>query len=201
MPAAVPADDSPRELHGDTVSSVLRLLFGFALFLGAITLLAWAFHPQLQRIGHWFIERFGIFGMVVGTFLADGFHFPVPPQFYLLTAVAGGADPVGSVVGVLAGSVLGGLAAFAIGQRVAGFEVVSRWARAPRVLLRRLLAKHGNWGLVVAGLLPLSYWLLCSASGLLRLPYRAYGIIALMRIPRIVVSYLLVLLAWGVAPS
>jgi membrane protein YqaA with SNARE-associated domain len=192
MNAAAPAEEANAGLYRAAGTSLLRLVLGFGVFLAIVTLLAWAFHSELERV-----ERFGIAGMIAGTFVADGFHFPVPPQFYLLTGVTGGGDAVSTVGGVLAGSILGGLVAFAIGRRLSGTRLIERWSRAPRDLLQRLLAKHGNWGLVIAGLMPLSYWLLCSVGGVLRLPYRAYGVLALMRIPRILLTYVLIVVAWG----
>jgi membrane protein YqaA with SNARE-associated domain len=197
MNAAAPAEEANAGLYRAAGTSLLRLVLGFGVFLAIVTLLAWAFHSELERVGYWFVERFGIAGMVAGTFVADGLHFPVPPQFYLLTGVTGGGDAVATVGGVLVGSILGGLMAFAIGRRLSGTRLIGRWSRAPRDLLQRLLATHGNWGLVIAGLMPLSYWLLCSVGGVLRLPYRAYGVIALMRIPRILLSYALIVVAWG----
>jgi membrane protein YqaA with SNARE-associated domain len=197
MNVAAHAPETHAGLYRVTASSILRLVLGFGAFLAAVTVVAWAFHAELERVGHWFVDRFGVAGMIAGTFVADGFHFPVPPQFYLLTGVTGGGSTIATLGGVLVGSILGGLAAFAVGRRLSGTRAVGRWSRAPRHLLQRLLVKHGNWGLVIAGLMPLSYWVLCSVGGVLRLPYRSYGVIALMRIPRILLSYALIVVAWG----
>ena len=91
----------------------------------------------------------------------------------------------------------GGLAAFVLGRIASRVGALERHVRAPRRVLHALISRHGYWGLVIAGLLPLSYWLLCSTAGLLALPYRAYGVLAFMRGPRLLLSYAVVVLAWG----
>jgi membrane protein YqaA with SNARE-associated domain len=88
-----------------------------------------------------------------------------------------------------------------VGRRLSGVPALEKWSRSPKRLLQHLLERHGDWGLVLAGLMPLSYWLLCSVGGVLRLPYRAYGVIALMRVPRLLLTYALIRVAWGAPPE
>jgi len=175
---------------------LLHLVFWLLLFGAAVGLAAWRYRPELERAGQWFVERFGPFGMAAGSFLADGFHFPVPPQFYLLAAVAEGTSRGLALLAVLVGSALGGLAAFALGRTAAGTRLASRVMRLSRIHVEPLLARRGLRGLLLASLLPVSYWLICTVAGALRLPWRAYGVLALMRIPRILLSYLFIVAAW-----
>jgi len=185
-----------RETKYESVAAVFRLVLSLGLFVALVTLIAWAFKAELTRFGVWFVARFGTAGMAAGSFLADGIHFPIPPQFYLLTGIAGGRRPSTVVLAVLAGSELGGLTAFSLARFVGRAEWTRRWLAAPSELLRGMIARQGHMGLVVAMLLPISYSLLCMASGAMRLPYRAYGVLALMRVPRLLLSYLVIALAW-----
>jgi membrane protein YqaA with SNARE-associated domain len=197
MEALAPDEDVRPELYRTTVTSLLRLALAFGLFAGALALVAWRFRDELERAGSWFVAHFGVVGMASGTFLADAFQFPLPPQFWLLTAITGGGSQIAAVTAVIAGSVLGGFTAFSIGKKLSGVGFLERSSRAPRRLLQQILDRHGWRGLVVAGLMPLSYWLLCSAGGVLRLPYRAYGVLALMRIPRLILTYTLARMVWS----
>jgi membrane protein YqaA with SNARE-associated domain len=187
-----------RDLPQETLVAVLRVAAGFTLLAMLVTGLGWALREQMSSFGEWFVGRFGALGIVAGTFLADGLHFPLPPQFYMLTGLAGGHAPAHVVACVLVGSELGGFAAFA-GARVIGrSELVRRRVEHPRRLLARLVERRGYVGLAIAMLLPISFSLLCMASGAMRLPFKTYGVLAAMRVPRILLCYAVIALAWGV---
>lgn len=188
--------DGRRELKWETALAILRLLVSFAVFVGLISFVGWAFRDPLSSFGHWFVDRFGVVGMASGAFLADSCHFPIPPQFYLLTGIAGGHDVPAVVLAVLIGSEIGGLTAFALARSVGGSPMIARRLKTSRELLTRLVARQGALGLALATLLPVSYSLLCMAGGAMRLPYRAYGVFAVMRVPRILLSYLAIVLVW-----
>lgn len=179
-----------------TAFAVLRLVAGFAAFVGIISFLGWAYHAELSTFGRWFVDRFGIVGMVSGAFLADSCHFPIPPQFYLLTGIAGGHHVVAVVLAVLLGSEMGGLTAFALARSIGGSRFVAARLTGPRELITKLMERRGALGLALATLLPVSFSLLCMAGGAMRLPYRAYGILAVMRVPRILLSCAAILLVW-----
>jgi membrane protein YqaA with SNARE-associated domain len=161
-----------------------------------VAVIGWAFRDELAHFGGWFVGRFGLAGMVVGSFLADGLHFPLPPQFYLLTGIAGGYTNAMVIACVLIGSELGGLAAFAIARLAGRSTFLDARLATPKRLLTKLIERQGYVGLVIAMLLPISYCLLCMAGGVMRLPYKAYAVLAAMRVPRILLSYALIMLAW-----
>ena len=186
-----------REEKGEAWLVVARLVLGFAIFVALVSLIAWAFREPLTRFGASFVGRFGLAGMGIGAFLADSVHFPIPPQFYLLTGIAGGRAHPGVVGSVLAGSELGGLAAFALGRALGNVRALSRRTTRERKLLTDLVARRGMFGLALATLLPVSFCLLCLSSGAMRLPYRAYAVLGIMRIPRIALSYAVIVLAWS----
>lgn len=160
--------------------------------------LGWLFRAELEQFGRSFVARFGLIGMAGGSFIADGLHFPLPPQFYLLTGIAAGVGSPSALGSVLGGSVLGGLTAFALARRAARLPLLERRFAATRALVERLMHHYGAWGLVVAGMLPISYFVLCVLGGMMRLRFRDYGVLALMRGPRIVLSYALIVLAWHI---
>jgi membrane protein YqaA with SNARE-associated domain len=192
MEAPAPAPPIGRE----AVAAVMRLVLGVTIFLGAVALAGYVFRAELERFGTWFVGTFGPVGMALGAFLADGLHFPLPPQFYLLTGLAGGATLGVAFTSVLVGSVAGGLFAFSLARRAVRASFLERRTRASRALVEGLVRRHGLLGVAIAGTLPVSYFVLCSLGGLMRLPYRAYAVIAVMRVPRLLFTYLLIELAW-----
>ncbi|MBX3224231.1 MAG: hypothetical protein KF795_27190 [Labilithrix sp.] len=185
-----------RATKNETLFAALRVTASFALLVATVTFLGWAFREQLSRFGDSFVARFGVLGIAAGSFFADCCHFPIPPQFYLLTGIAAGRPPTIVLSAVLVGSELGGLTAFALARVVGRAPGVARRLASTRDLLSRALARQGYVGLAAATLLPISFSILCMASGAMRLPYKAYGVLAVMRVPRIVLSYVVIVLAW-----
>jgi membrane protein YqaA with SNARE-associated domain len=183
-------------VHVDTRRDVLLALARIVAFVTALALVAWRFRDELEHWAKWFVDRFGPVGMAAGSFLADGIHFPVPPQFYLVAGVADGTGRAAALASVVFGSVLGGLVAFALGRTKLGARLTGALVRRSRVHAERFLARRGMTGLVVASLLPVSYWLLCVLAGALGLPWRSYGILAVMRVPKIVLSYAFIVVLW-----
>lgn len=181
----------------ETLVAVLRFLASLVALIALVTFVGWACRDELVAFGAWFVDRFGLLGMVAGAFFADALHFPLPPQFYMLTGIAGGYERTLVVACVLIGSELGGLAAFALARRAGRSLSLHARVAKPKRLLMRLLERRGYFGLVIAMLLPVSYCLVCVAGGVLRLPYKAYAVLAVMRIPRILLSYAVIMLAWS----
>ncbi|HVH44913.1 MAG TPA: VTT domain-containing protein [Labilithrix sp.] len=192
----LPPSGVDRETKYETAIAVLRVVVSFAVLVVAVSFLGWAFRDELSGFGAWFVDRFGVAGMVGGAFLADSLHFPIPPQFYLLTGIAGGYRVAIVVLAVLVGSELGGFTAFVLARGVGRSPMVARRLETARELLTKLIARRGYLGLAAATLLPVSFSILCMASGAMRLPYRAYGVLAVMRVPRILLSYAVIMLAW-----
>jgi uncharacterized membrane protein YdjX (TVP38/TMEM64 family) len=60
-----------------------------------------------------------------------------------------------------------------------------------------MLARYGAWALVFLSLLPVAYSVLCYLSGLSGFKNRAFLVIALFRLPRLVAYYYLVELGWS----
>jgi membrane protein YqaA with SNARE-associated domain len=196
---SVPGSELEKTLDGrnEATFSVLRLCGGFVVLFLLLTVAGWAFRDPLSTFGEWFVERFGMGGIVFGSFLADGFHFPVPPQFYMWTGIAGGQGEAPVIASVLVGSELGGLAAFVLARMAGRSRFLDARIGGARKLLTKYVERLGYRGLVVAALLPVSYCLLCMAAGAMRLPYRAYAVLAAMRVPRIILSYAIIIVAWG----
>jgi membrane protein YqaA with SNARE-associated domain len=159
---------------------------GFAFLAVLVGALGYGFRDELSWFGAWFVSRFGLAGIIAGAFLADGLRFPLPPQFYLLTGIAGGNGRGIVLASVLIGCELGGFFAYGMSRWIAkrSHLLNARLARS-RELVSQLMERHHHLGLVVAALLPISYWALCVVAGAMRLSYSQYLVLAFMRIPRI----------------
>lgn len=166
------------------------------VFLG-VGLAAALYRPQLRALGEAFVHRFGYPGMALGAFCADAFNFPIPPQFYMLTAVAGGAPQVPSVAVVCLASVLAANVAYKIAGSLARIPLVARRIEASRPRIDPLFAKYGYYAVAIGAMSPIPFSLLCYVAGLYRVPYRIYAVLVLMRVPRLLLFYALIRLGWS----
>lgn len=159
------------------------------------TLAHWA-RPQCEAVARGFVSSYGYWGMALGTLLADGFHFPIPPQFYMLLSIASQASIPASLVVIVAASLVAGV----VGYTGARFAANNAWVAArterSRRLLERAVSRFGARAALIASLLPIPYSLLCYLAGLNRMPLRFLGLVCLCRIPKLMAFYLLVYWGW-----
>ena len=177
----------------------LRLALGVLAFLAVVVLIVRTLRPELEGLGRGFVAHFGLAGMAFGTYIADGFHFPIPPQFYMLLAVGSGTSDGAAFALICAGSLAGG---------VSGYFVARRLSRVPRLwtwLMRvggrfrhQLEGRNAYRSAVITSLTPVAFSVQCYVSGLYRLPLRAFAVVLALRIPKLMLYYYLVKLGWAV---
>lgn len=184
--------------HEELRSYTLRLLGGLLLLFLLVVLSARHYRAELEILGHGFVERLGFAGMALGTFLADGFHLPIPPQAYMLMSISSGASATLSFLAIALGSLLGGSAAYFIGRRISSVRWLRRWLAPLQHMFERLWDRFGHRALLVASIAPVPYSTLCWLTGINRLPTSAYGLLALLRVPRLAVFYLLIWAGWRI---
>lgn len=187
----------------DASDDVGPLLRRFALVLVVMLLVVAAaahfLRPIAEPLARDFVERFGITGMALGTLLADGLHFPVPPQFYMLLAIASQTPLSQGFTAIAAGSVVAGGVGYAISERLSRLRWLARRTQRLRRLLEGSFQRRGYAAAFLLTLLPIPFSVLCYLAGLNRLPLKFLGLLALLRIPKLAVFYLLLHLGWSFA--
>lgn len=196
LPWSSGSEPRPRSLGAGALRS-LRFLLGVLALLVGVAVLARSLRPELEHVGQSFVDRFGLVGMAFGSFLADGFHFPVPPQFYMLLSIASKSDPRSTLACITLGSLAGGTAGFFLARRLSRIGFVARWLERSSKILARFSGEKGFRILLVASFTPIAFSALCYVAGFYRLPKRYYAIFALIRVPKLVAYYYLVKLGWG----
>lgn len=194
-------DDAPEAAADDSdVAPLLgRFLVGLVIMLLVSGVVAHFVRPTAEAAGYGFVERFGVTGMALGTLLADGMYFPVPPQFYMLLAIASRTPVAHSFPAIAAGSVLAGVVGYAIAERLSR----TRWISQKTARLRKVLAasfeRRGYGAALFLTLLPVPFSVLCYLAGLNRMPLKFLGLLAFFRIPKLAVFYVLLHLGWSLA--
>jgi len=198
---AEPLADDEREAkspRGKRARLVLRFVLGLGLLLGLVVLVVRTLRPELESVGTWFVSHFGLAGVAAGTFIADGFHFPVPPQFYMLLATAAHSDPVAVLAATSAGSVGGGTAGYFVARRLGHIQRVARWLERSTGKAKDLVGRRYPYrSAVAASMSPVAFSVLCYLAGLLRVRSGPLVVLLVLRVPKIVLYYYLVRVGWG----
>lgn len=184
--------------RAELVKLGLRWLAGIAAVLVGMIALASLFRGPLVHLGTTFVERFGYPGMALGTLIADGFHFPIPPQFYMLMAVTSGVSRSTALFWITMGSLAGGFIGYRLAGRLARFGPLARRLEHSQRVTAGAFSRFGYRAAILVSLLPVAYSVLCYLAGIHRLPVRVFAVLSLCRIPRLLLFFYLVELGWSV---
>ena len=175
---------------------VLELVLGAAGLVVLISVLARYFRPELEGLGSAFVEHFGYVGFAIGTLVADGLHFPVPPQSYMLASITSERSEAWTIVAICIGSMLGGITAYTIARRAADLPFLARLLARTRKRVDWLYTRYGYTAVAIGSLTPIPYSFLCYVAGGYRMPRRIFLVLSLFRIPKIILYFYLVKLGW-----
>lgn len=181
-----------RELLGVT----LRFVAGLLLMLLLVALLGQAARDWCEGVARGFVTKYGYAGMALGTFLADGVYFPIPPQFYMLLAVASGASTVRALLAIGAASLLAGVVGFYLARWLGAQPWILARTERTRRLLQSATRRYGLRSALYASLLPVPYSVLCYLAGLNRAPRAFLMLLCACRVPKLLAFYGLIQLGW-----
>ena len=188
-------DDLDREKR-ELVKLAVKLVLGAIGLLTLVAFLAHTFRAELEALGDAFVERFGYVGLAMGTYLADGLHFPIPPQFYMLASIAGGWSELWTIVAVCIGSMFGGMTAYGLARAASDLPFLKRLLARTQKKIDWLFARFGYWAIAIGSLTPIPYSFLCYVAGGYRMSAGIFVVLSLFRIPKIVLYFYLLKLGW-----
>lgn len=179
---------------------IQTVVITLAMF-GAIALGAMFLREPLERFAHWIYEELGVIGVFLGTLLTDSLTLPIPPDTYLFVAVASHEPVVPILAATCAGSVMGASVAYRLGPVIQRLPFLRRRLEKFRSRGERLFLRYGTWTVAIAALTPIPFSVTCWLAGIYRMPYRAFVLASLARIPRLVGYYYLFQLGWAGPPG
>jgi len=189
-PTASPPEASE---NTGTLWSLVRLGLGLVLALSLVVLLARTLRPQVEHLGRALVDQGGYLGMAFGALLADGFHFPIPPQFYMLLAIAS-ATPIGwTLLSLCLGSICGGVLGYLVARRLGRI----RWLEERfQKRMRGRGIRLGGRGLFFLALSPIAFsWVIyfCGVSGY---AWRHVALVCALRVPKLLLYFWLMRAGW-----
>jgi membrane protein YqaA with SNARE-associated domain len=191
----VPAPE-PVMTRLELVLLIARLVVGLVVLGALVSFAGTHFRAPLMSLGAHVVERFGLVGMAGGTMVADGFQFPIPPQFYMLASIAAGAAPGPVLAAIVTGSLVGGHLGMLVTRRLAELAFVRRLTQ--RGPLPGMFRRHQLLAVTLGSVLPLPYSFVCYTCGVLKTPYRLFLIVVALRVPKLVLFYAVIRAGWGV---
>lgn len=190
-PVSLPPPPGPAHPHAPG-RLARQMVVGLVLLTAGIGAIAYALEPWIVWVGELFVGAFGMPGVFIGVLLTDTFFLANEP--ILGIAYAGGLPfwPVAAVACVA--SILAGLVGWVLGRQLGHHPWVRRLIE--RNQLDALLARWGVWAVAVAALSPVPYGAATWAAGAARVHPWVVFLGSLLRIPRVLIYFWLVVQVW-----
>ncbi|EMM74156.1 YqaA family protein [Leptospira weilii] len=191
-----------KEVSGKEPDRVVRKLFrqtlvGIVVLVLGVVFLARVFPEPVLAVSGRFIDITGVFGVGIGILLADSLHVFIPPDVFLMIAVAGKLNSILVIVSASIGSLIGGTVSYLTGRiLLPKIEGVASFVKRHEQKLEHYLHRYGFWAVVLAALTPLPYSWVSLAAGTMRMRYLLFFQGCLFRIPRFIVFYYLIQFGW-----
>lgn len=181
----------------EVTALIVRFFVGLVLVSVVIAGIGYLAREPAETLARAFVARLGLAGLSLGTLLADGLHFPVPPQFYMLLGIAAGIPGLHNFATIAGSSLVAGCLGYGVAFMVSRLAIISRVTQRNREILARVFARYGYRGALVASLLPIPYSVLCWVAGLNGMPRRFVALLSLCRIPKLLAFYWLIQRGWA----
>lgn len=180
------------------LSRLLRqtLIASLVLFLGVL-FLARFFHEPVLQVSKAFIDFTGPLGVGIAILIADSVHIFLPPDTFLIIAVAAGLSDAWVISSASIGSLIAGCCSYAQGKYLLPkLDSFTRFVRKHEEKLEVYVKRFGFWAVVLGALTPLPYSWTSVAAGAMGMRFRLFLLAALFRIPRFYIYYYLIKGGW-----
>lgn len=143
------------------------------------------------------MDNLGLPGVFLGILLTDSLTFPVPPDTYLLIAVASEKNALIMLILCCVGSITAGNLAYFLGPYLAKAPFFNSRIEGFRKKGEKLFQRYGVWAVVIAALTPIPFSIVCWFSAIYKMDRTKFFFATFARIPRLVGYYWLFVLGWS----
>jgi membrane protein YqaA with SNARE-associated domain len=154
---------------------------------------------QLERASAWLTNHGGYAGVFLSIWAIDTFTLPVSPDLILAFVAHEGSQlshPVALGV-ICAASIIAGNMGFYLARRIGAWRPLRRKLAKNFEKGRALFQRFGVWAIVVAGLTPLPFSIVCWLAGIYHMPPVRLFFATFSRIPRFIGWYYLIRLGFS----
>jgi membrane protein YqaA with SNARE-associated domain len=186
-----PIDDSTRRF---LLRNLLYLGIGVVVIVVVAALAQHLAGEQLERASRWLTQHGGYAGVFLSIWAIDTFTLPVSPDLILAFVAHEGSalsHPIALAV-ICAASVIAGNMGYYLARRIGAWRPVRRKLAKNYDKGRALFQRFGVWAVVVAGLTPVPFSIICWLAGIYNMPPIRLFFATFSRIPRFVGWYYLI---------
>jgi membrane protein YqaA with SNARE-associated domain len=142
---------------------------------------------MLEVLKQWaeeLVAEYGYIGIFIISF-TESIIQPIPPDPFITGGTAFGLSPITASLVATVGSVLGGVVGYFLGKFL-GEPVVKKFISPEHYRKgEEMFKKYGIWAVVIAGITPIPFKVVCWLAGIFEMPILAFVVSAFIgRLPR-----------------
>lgn len=189
--AAAPSESfqkEPDEMRSYLVRNLIYLVVGVVVLVGLAYLAQQYLGHHLEAASRWLTNTGGYLGVFVSIWLIDTFTLPVSPDMILAFVAHKGSTlntPVALVVICIA-SIAAGNTGYHLAKRIGDWPFIQRRLAKNYEKGHKLFDRFGVWTVVIAGLTPIPFSIVCWFAGLYDMKSWPFFLATLSRIPRFI---------------
>lgn len=190
-PPSQPEPASRAELNEYVRTNLIRAAVMLVLLFGALGVAGKLYEDELVALTEQVYETVGVIGLLAALLVTDAIISPLPPDVILIVIAKSDLQhawqwlvPVTGVVSAAAGNL-----GWFVGYRFAKFPLANRWIQGLRDKHAKRVQRYGRWAIALGAITPLPFSVTCITSGALGMPWRQMAPMTLLRIPRFLVMY------------
>lgn len=164
------------------------------LLFGTLAVLGITYEAELLAFTSTLYRGLGLPGLLGILFVSDAVTSPVPPDAVLIVIAKSELHrhwPL-LIIGIGVMSAVAGSVGWLFGSLLANTRIPRLLFGRARARNERLVRRYGCWSVALGALTPIPFSLTCWTAGMLKLPFRAFAAVALLRIPRFVGYYIVI---------
>jgi membrane protein YqaA with SNARE-associated domain len=175
-------------------ATLLKLVVSLALLFGTLVVIGLLFEAELLAVAEATYQALGAPGLLGLVFVGNAVFSPLPSDVVLVVIANSTlrSEWLWLVPGVGLVSAVGGNVAWLLGRQLAQFPWAAPWLRQIRARHEGLLHRYDSWALILAAVTPSPFSLICISAGALGMPWARLAPIMLLRVPRFLLSYLVI---------
>ena len=166
-----------------------KVLFFLLVFLIIIIGIAWLITLKVDSLEQFisiYIQKYGFFGILFFSFLADVLVQPIGPEILALFGIFWNLNIIGILIFTILGSYIGSLVSFYIGKKYFAdklkevYEIEESGQNIKYSKVLRIFRRYGKWGLGLAAISPVPWVVFCWLVGSFKMKMKQfifYGLI------------------------
>lgn len=175
--------------------NLLKALAFIIIFVIAMGALGFWLEEEMGIVTNWVVDRIGFAGLCLILFLSDTLVTPISPDILLIVLAKSKLSErwlsYTLILGLL--SVVAGMLGWCIGRWLGHVGFVQRIFGRIDDEQRSFINEYGFWAVVLGAITPLPYSFTCWTAGVIGLSWtKVLAASVLFRLPRIILSYLLI---------